>query len=591
MNLANLGKAALLAAQNRLQTAGHNINNAATEGYNRQSVLVQTASPSATGAGWIGRGVQAVSVQRAYDNFLSRQMMDSQVKGAALQTYGNQISQVNNLFADRTVGIAPAIQKFFDGIDAVATAPADSAARQELLGRSSGLATQIRNANAFLDEQRNNINTQITTTITQVNSYLDRINDLNQQITTAKATQPGQPPNDLLDMRDQAVSELGQMIDVKAFYQDDRVSIAIGNGQVVLSGNTVFPLTARPAEADPSRMAVNFTILDGSGQLIPVEMPESLITGGKLGGLLTFRADSLDVVQNDLGRIAMGLALAMNEAHQAGADLGGLQGGAFFKFGPPNVLNHESNTGTVAPTVGYVSSARDTNIPPDPTTTWRPMDPTQPYNPTSNPWDPKTSPSNTLTNQDYRVEFSGGQYSVTTIPGGTKTALGSTFPVRFGGVTFDPGAGVPVEGDSWMIQPTRNAAANLDVAITDPAKIAAASYDATIGTASGVANGDNALIMAKLRTDKTLGNGSASLNEAFSQIISNVGVQTQQNTTSQKAQNALIQQNYSAQQAVSGVNLNEESMNLDRYQEQFRAASRMIDVSSTLFDTLLGLRN
>lgn len=557
MNLANLGKAALQAAQNRLQTAGHNINNAHTEGYNRQSVLVQTAGASATGAGWIGRGVQAVTVQRAYDSFLSRQMMDSQVKGAALKTYGDQISQVNNLFADRTVGIAPAIQKFFDGIDAMATAPADSAARQELLGRSSSLATQIRNANAFLDDQRNNVNTQITTTVTQVNSYLERINDLNQQITAAKATQPGHAPNDLLDMRDQAVSELSQMIDVQVFYQDDRVNITVGNGQVVLGGNSVFPLSARPSEADPSRVAVNFTMLDSTGGKIQIEMADSSITGGKLGGLLTFRSDSLDAVQNDLGRLAMGLAVTMNDAHKAGVDLAGDPGLDYFSFGAPHVMNHERNTGTAGLDVQF--NLTDPNL------------------------------SNALTNQDYRVNYDGTNYTVTTIPEGTTTPLAG-LPATFGGVTFDVTSGTPAAGDSWVIQPTRNAAANLEVAITDPSKIAAAGYD-NAGNPLGSANGDNALIMAKLRTDKVLGNGSMSVNEAFSQVINKVGVQTQQNTTAQKAQEALIEQNYSAQQAVSGVNLNEEYMNLDQYQEQFRAASRMIDVSSTLFDTLLGLRN
>lgn len=552
MNLANLGKAALLAAQNRLQTAGHNINNSATEGYNRQSVLVQTAGASATGAGWVGRGAQAVTVQRAYDSFLSRQMMDSQVKGAALKTYGDQISQVDNLLADRTVGITPAIKMFFDGIQAMATAPADSAARQELLGRSSSLATQLRSANAFLDDQRNNVNTQITTTVSQVNSYLDRINDLNQQITAAKATQPGHAPNDLLDMRDQAVSELSQMIDIQVFYQDDRVNISVGNGQVVLGGNSVYPLSARPSEADPSRIAVNYTMQDGSGNKVQVEMADSMITGGKLGGLLTFRSESLDAVQNDLGRLAMGLAVTMNQAHKEGVDLAGDPGLDYFSFDAPHVINHERNTGTAGINVQF--DLTDTNL------------------------------SNALTNQNYRVDYDGANYSVTTIPEGTTTALVGGLPATFGGVIFDltPGA---VAGDSWLVQPTRNAAANLDVAITDPSKIAAAALGA------GSANGDNALIMAKLQTDKILGNSSMNLNEAFSQIVNKVGVQTQQNRTAQKAQDALVAQNYSAQQAVSGVNLNEEYLNLDQYQEQFRAASRMIDVSSTLFDTLLGLRN
>src|SRR3546814_765323 len=108
---------------------------------------------------------------------------------------------------------------------------------------------------------------------------------------------------------------------------------------------------------------------------------------------------------------------------------------------------------------------------------------------------------------------------------------------------------------------------------------------------SGTSNGDVGLELAGLQTAKVLGNGSMSLNEAFSQIVNHVGVMTQQNSTSAKAQATLIQQNYAAQQAVSGVNLNEEYVRLDQYQEQFRAASKLIDVSSSLFDTLLGLRS
>ncbi|MDN5843720.1 MAG: flagellar hook-associated protein FlgK [Alcaligenaceae bacterium] len=557
MNLANLGRAGLEVAQNRLQTAGHNINNAATEGYNRQNVLAQTAGATGTSAGWIGRGVQAVGVQRAYDSFLYRQLMDSQVKGAALATYGDQISQVNNLFADRTVGISPAIQKFFDGIQALASAPADSAARQELLGRATSLATQIRSADAFIDDQRGNINTQISTTVTQINSHLERIDDLNQQIVIAKATVPGQPPNDLLDMRDQVVSELGQLIDIRVFEQGDRVNIAVGSGQVILGGGTVFPLATLPSEAEPSRLGVSYTTVDSSGQPMLVEIPETSISGGRLGGLLSFRAQALDTVQNDLGRLALGLATTVNEVHAAGVDMAGVAGGQFFNIGTPAVINHEGNTGTAAPVVDYDYAL---SVPPA-----------------------VGGLSNAFTNQDYRVEFDGADYSVTTIPGGTTTALGG-LPASFGGVTFDVPTGTAAAGDSWLIQPTRGAAGDLTVAITDPAKIAAA------GAGLGVANGDNALALAALQTDKVLGGGSMGLNDAFSQIVNKVGVMTQQNTTAKKAQDALIQQNFSAQQAVSGVNLNEEYMNLNRFQEQFRASARLIDVSSTLFDTLLGLR-
>ncbi|MCZ4330644.1 flagellar hook-associated protein FlgK [Castellaniella denitrificans] len=557
MNLANLGKAGLLVAQNRLQTAGHNINNAATAGYNRQTVLSQTAGATPTSGGWIGRGVQAVSVQRSYDNFLQNQLTSSLTRGAALKTYGDQISQINNLVADRTVGISPGIQKFFDSLDAVASAPADVAARQELIGQANSLAAQVRDANAFLDSQRTNINTQVDTTVTQINSYLDRIQDLNRQITTAKATNPGQPPNDLLDQRDQLVSDLGQLVDVKAYEQDDRISLTIGNGQTVLGGDTVFHLETHLSKADPTRLAVNYTTKDAAGNSIPIEMDDKQITGGKLGGLLAFRSDALDATQNDLGRIALGISIALNEQHVQGYDLSGTPGGEFFNVGTPKVIGNEKNSATAGtPTASYVPGELSQ-----------------------------------ITNQDYRVEFDGTDYTVTRVPEGTAlipTVAGTT--LSFDGVAIDTAGMVPAAGDSWLVQPTRDAAGAMTVTITDPEKVAAAG-EASPGVGAGTANGDNALELAALRSKKILANGSMGMNEAYSQLVNTVAVKTQQNTTAQKAQETLVAQNYSAQQAVSGVNLDEEYINLQQYQEQYRAAARLIDTASTLFDTLLALRN
>lgn len=557
MNLANLGKAGLLVAQNRLQTAGHNINNAATAGYNRQTVLSQTAGATPTSGGWIGRGVQAVSVQRSYDNFLQNQLTSSLTRGAALKTYGDQISQINNLVADRTVGISPGIQRFFDSLDAVASAPADVAARQELIGQANSLAAQVRDANAFLDSQRTNINTQVDTTVTQINSYLDRIQDLNRQITTAKATNPGQPPNDLLDQRDQFVSDLGQLVDVKAYEQDDRISLTIGNGQTVLGGDTVFHLETHLSKADPTRLAVNYTTKDAAGNSIPIEMDDKQITGGKLGGLLAFRSDALDATQNDLGRIALGISIALNEQHVQGYDLSGTPGGEFFNVGTPKVIGNEKNSATAGtPTASYVPGELSQ-----------------------------------ITNQDYRVEFDGTNYTVTRVPEGTAlipTVVGTT--LSFDGVAIDTAGMVPAAGDSWLVQPTRDAAGAMTVTIIDPEKVAAAG-EASTGVGAGTANGDNALELAALRSKKILANGSMGMNEAYSQLVNTVAVKTQQNTTAQKAQETLVAQNYSAQQAVSGVNLDEEYINLQQYQEQYRAAARLIDTASTLFDTLLALRN
>ncbi|KAA0910760.1 flagellar hook-associated protein FlgK [Pusillimonas sp. ANT_WB101] len=552
MNLAKLGLTGLNAAQSRLQAAGHNITNAATEGYNRQSVLVATAGALATSGGYVGRGVQPVTVQRAYDGLLQRQLVSARSTAASLTSYANEIAQINNLFADNTVGITPALQKFFDGIQAVASAPADAAARQELLGRSASLVAQLNDANAFIDAQRSNINTQISTTVAQINSYVERVRDLNQQITHARASASSHQPNDLLDQREQLVAELAQLVGVRAVEQGSQISLTVGNGQVLLAGDTLYPLHAKASDHDPERTVVAVTLPGPNGSKIKVEIGEPFIVDGSLGGLISYRRNTLDSVQNELGRLAMGLAVSINAQHSQGVDLTGRRGDDFFALNDINVIPSAANSSAAMVVVELVDV-------------------------------------NQLRGLDYRVERTDDGYSITRLPGGGVVTLQDA-NIADHAYTLDgfmlrlPANGV-ANGDAWLVQPTRAAASGLTLLIDDPAAIAAAaSY-------TGTANGDNGLALAKIQTAKVLGNGSMSLNEAFSQIVNKVAVHTQQNTTASRAQATLINQTYAAQQTVSGVNLNEEYVSLEHYQQQFIAASRLIDVSGTLFDTLLRLRS
>src|SRR5690606_11859379 len=240
MNLAKMGLGAMNAAQYRLKTAAHNVNNSAVEGYNRQTVLTQSAGAQATGAGYIGRGVQAVTVDRSYDNFLFTQLVQAEGHESSVRSFANEINQLDTLVADRTVAVAPAHEKFFASVNAESSEPNDPAAREEMLGQANNLATQLRETNAYMVRQRDNLNNQITTTVDQVNSYIERIHDANQQIVKARASATKHEPNDLLDQRDQLVKELNQLVGVKVFEQDGRINLAVGNGQVVLSGNAVY---------------------------------------------------------------------------------------------------------------------------------------------------------------------------------------------------------------------------------------------------------------------------------------------------------------------------------------------------------------
>ncbi|KCV31419.1 putative flagellar hook-associated protein FlgK [Bordetella bronchiseptica SBL-F6116] len=548
MNLYNLALTGLNASQAGLETTSHNINNATTVGYSRQRVITSTAGAGETGQGFFGRGVQVDTVTRQYDSFLYRQLVGAQGSSAQLSTHLAQVSQVNNLFGDRTVGITPALAGLFTSTNAAATKPADPAVRADMIGKANSLVTQINTAYQELENQRNGLNTQISTTVEQVNSYLERINDLNKQIVIARG-KDGHAPNDLLDQRDQAVSELNQLTGIRFYEQGDAFNITLQSGQTLLSGTTVYPLQAVPSASDPKRLAVAYTLPSGPGTAIQVEMNDSEVTGGQLGGLLSFRSQSLDAVQDQLGQLAIGLAMAFNAQHRQGYDLDGQPGGDMFGLQAPAAIRNSGNTST-------------------------------------GEWQSAYTDADAIRASAYRIQYDGANYTVTRLSDGSSfdvTPSGTPPTLSFDGLTLT-GSGTPAAGDAWTLQPARDAARDLKQLISDPSKLALA--DSALGTT----NGNNGLKLAELQTAKVLGNGSMSLNEMFSQLVNNVGVQTQQVSTANTAQANLVKQQATAHLSVSGVNLNEEYVNLTIFQEQYQASAKILDVASTVFDTLLGLR-
>nr|WP_238441679.1 flagellar basal body rod C-terminal domain-containing protein [Alcaligenes faecalis] len=285
---------------------------------------------------------------------------------------------------------------------------------------------------------------------------------------------------------------------------------------------------------------------------------------------MQFRQESLEPAINALGRLAVGLAHTVNDIHRQGVDLKGEAGKDMFSVSGPKVIANGNNP--VSSGVPGVSFYKD---PVDP------ADPSKGY----------TQPVDKLTGDNYRIERVDGRFQLRNLSSNDVTPLNG--PDKNGGITRVDGLEIDVsglktqsqDGDSWLLQPTVNAGSSLQVEIKRPQDIAAADKD------TGSANGAIAQKLADLRNSKVLADGSLSLNDSFGQIVNRIAVQTQQNGTAAKAQLKLIEQNYAAQQTLSGVNKDEEYIMLQRYQEQYQAAARLIDVSSQMFDTLLGLRS
>lgn len=450
MSMFSIGLSGLNAAQNALNTTSNNISNVYTPSYNRE--LTQL------GEGRVGGGVRVNDIERQFNTYVANQLNSAKTQSSALETYNNQISQIDNLLADREAGLAPLMQTFFSSLEDLASSPSDPAARQGVLGTANTLSAQFRSFDGYLQDMQTNINNQIKDEVVQINNTVEQIAGLNKEIALARA-RTGEAPNSLLNQRDFLVSELNERMDLRLNVQDGKTyNISLPNGQPLVTGTRSFKLEAVQADYDPQRTVVGYR--DGGGNTI--QLDESTITGGSIGGLMTFRTETLDKTQNQIGQLAASFAFAYNAQHQQGVDLDGNQGESFFAVRAPSGYGYEGNS--------------------------------DPDSLTSVAFDPATSQN--LRATDYTVAFEDdGAGNVTPIVSRNDNgsvldgAAGEsdyvddtdwdpatgTGTLTFGGVTLTFNVAVD-EGDRFEIQPLRRAAAGMDTLISDLDKIAAGSF-------------------------------------------------------------------------------------------------------------------
>ncbi|CAM0554400.1 flagellar hook-associated protein FlgK [Vreelandella titanicae] len=432
MSMFSIGLSGLNAAQNALNTSSNNISNVYTPGYNRE--LAQL------GEGRVGGGVRVNDIERQFNTYVADQLNSAKTQSSALNTYYSQVTQIDNLLADRAAGLAPLMQNFFSSLEDLAASPSDPAARQGVLGQANTLSSQFRSFDGYLQDMQGNINGQIKDEVTQINNTTEQIAGLNKEIALARA-RSGEAPNSLLNQRDQLVSELNERMDLRLNIQDGKTyNISLPNGQPLVTGTNSFQLEAVQADYDPQRTVVGYR--DGGGNV--VQLDESTITGGALGGLMSFRSETLDKTQNQIGQLAVSLATAFNEQHKQGVDLNGDQGEDFFAVRAPQTYADKNNS---LPAVNITSAE---------------FDPDQ---------------VDALRATDYTVSFEAGEPVVTRKDNGQvvdfdQDAWDDDGELNFGGVSIEF-SGVPQDGDRFEIQPVRRAANGMDTNIADVDKIAA----------------------------------------------------------------------------------------------------------------------
>ena len=631
-DLLNVGTSPLLSIQQAITTTGHNISNVNTEGYSRQRVNFDTLPAQFSGGSYIGSGVAVDSVERFYDEFLTSEVRSRTSAQAEFQTSYDLSSRLDNLLADPAVGLAPVLDSFFGAVQDVANNPGSLPERQVLVGEAQVLADRFH----YLDDNFRDIdaelNGRIEATVTDINALSDSIADINKQVVQATARAGGQPPNDLLDARDQLIRELAEKIGVTTVEQSDgSINVMIGNGQPLVVGFTAEKLQTASNPNDGTQLIVGAASAAGN-----VTDLSRFLSGGELGAVLDFREQTLDPARNQLGLLATGVAATFNAQHQLGMDLNGKPGGDFFLPLEATFSANAGNSGLSSMTVAI-------------------------------------SDATALTGDDYSLRFDSGQWTLTNLT--TKSGQTGPGPFVVDGLTINV-AGAPVTGDSFSIQPTRQGATLFAVVLNEAADVAAASplraqegftnigsaaiddlavsdtaglplagqvtltfnpnamgagaagfdvtgvaggplaYDPavdgngktlTLGgfafTVSGApesgdelfienntnGSGDNrnALALAGLQTSPELLGGTASYQDTYSSLVADIAVQTRQAETNSTTENVLLQQAVASRDSVSGVNLDEEAANLIRFQQAYQAAAQMIAVADQIFQTLL----
>ena len=638
--LMSIGKTALYANYAALQTVGNNIANANTPGYSRQEAQLADAPSQFTGSGFFGKGVQLTTISRAYDQLLTQQAVASSSTAAADSARADKLDQLEQVFPIGEGGVGYAAGQLLNSFVDVSNNPSDASSRQVVLSQAQELASRFRAAGDQLSSLQTGVSQDIRAQVASVNTYATQVAQLNAQIAALKGA--GQPPNQLLDQRDQLIGQIAQIVNVTTIAADDgSVGVFIGGGQSLVLGSNTNTIKAVPDQYDPAKMTLTMSEAGVNRQI-----PASSLAGGSLSGLLRFQNEDLTTANNLLGQMAAAISGAVNRQQSLGLDLGSPSGpGApIFSVGSPRVLASSNDSGTAAISVSTNNAAQ-------------------------------------LQASDYTLAFDGTSYTLTrnsdqtTVAGSPYTPAALAAGVQVDGMTIQLTGGTPAVNDRFLLQPVATAAQNMQTVLANPNGIAAASpftgtlgvsntgtvsissltaasptYDGTLSTditftsASGnytwamsdgstgtgtwtagtpislngyelqlagvpkagdkvsvtptssvISNNGNALAFSNLAdTGIVSATGGAatsaksmSITDAYASALADIGVRAQGAKTAASMSSAVASQAQTARANHSGVNLDEEAAKLIQYQQSYQAAAKILQVAQSIFDTLL----
>jgi flagellar hook-associated protein 1 FlgK len=555
-----VGRTALTASQAAMQVAGNNMANAATEGYHRRSVHFSPIRGEIVGRGHlIGQGVQILSVRREVDVALQSRYRDALSEEQAVQIDQRFLSAIETLQNELTDNdLSTMLSEFFNAFSEVANNPSDNAVRSVVIQQGDSLANRIADLRRDYNVVREEVDRSLGGAVTEVNDLLEQIALINGQIAQSE---PGVgEASALRDQRDLLVDQLSEYMDITVIEQDTGgVDILVSSIPVLLAGDS------RGVEL---RMETVNGELEASIR-VAADGSHLNVSSGMIGGLMRQREETVEPVIDALDNLAGQLIFQVNKLHSSG----------------------QGQKGFTAVTGTYLLSDTSVNMN-------RP-EANLPFRIENGSFFINVTHQDTGQKLSYQINVDGDAMSLEDLVNEINTVIG--VPNVSASITADRAFSLSADAgyELSFSEDTSGALAGLgvntffdgrgatsiavnDILLEDPTMLAV-SMDGTAGS-----NG-TALAIANLQDESNEALGDVTLRQYWQKSVDSLAVKSNAAIAAAESTGLVRESLYTQMQAVSGVSLDEESINLLSYQRQFQAAARYINTIDEALQILLNL--
>lgn len=550
----NVASNALLTHRKALNVIGNNIANVNTPGYSRQKLILETSAPTASSIKPVGSGVEAVSVERVYDRFLGVQINnESQTLGRwEAEKEGLELAEV--IFDESgAFGLSQSLSQFWAAWQNLANDPSGYNERIALKADSEFMAGTLNRIYADLDKARQGLDNSIEGAVAEINQLSQQVVEINNKI--IKVEVGGHSANEFRDHRDLALKKLAELIDINTFEDaTGQVTVLTGTGQALVEGNTSRNLTTEVndfgfrdiAWISPDGISVNIT---------------GNISNGNLKGWLEARDVDIRGYMRQLDTLAEGLMAQVNTLHRDGYGLDGSNGNDFFT-GITTASGNMDSLLTITAEAGGSGNIRITVVGNGPAVPALTTD--------SVTGDIQIAIADGITTAGDIALALEAHSGINTV---VATAPAALWDLSTGSNTAALGGGSSARGVQFNLAVSNN----LDL-------IAASS------TAAGIpGNNSQAIAIANLQHAMTMNGNSSTFEGHYHSLVGRVGGNLKSAVAYSNHQSDMVVQLENRRESISGVSLDEEMINLVKFQTAYDAAAKLVTTADELLQTVLSL--